>query len=205
MKSAKPEPYELDLCAAAAPVDPASPIVDVNAVASLLSADFSDEINSISTLWTDTDFMASLSAALSDNTDLWASVQATILLEEANMNMNTDAGNTSETDSGNTSETDSGNTSETDSGNTSETEDGNTSETDTTTDTDGADTTDTDGGNTSETEDGNTSEMDSADTDSADTDSTEDSNTEQSSGANSLKLVTSGFVAGAVVCVAAFF
>ncbi|KAJ2322610.1 hypothetical protein GGH92_011090, partial [Coemansia sp. RSA 2673] len=29
-------------------------------------------------LWTDTDFLSSLSSVLADNTDLWASVQATI-------------------------------------------------------------------------------------------------------------------------------
>ncbi|KAJ2885419.1 hypothetical protein H4R27_001388 [Coemansia aciculifera] len=76
---------------------------DVNAIASLLSADFSNEITRISSLWTDADFMSSLSSVLSDDDELWASIQATIdAVTGSDVNTDTDT-DTDSSDSSNAS------------------------------------------------------------------------------------------------------
>ncbi|KAJ2460561.1 hypothetical protein GGI02_005746, partial [Coemansia sp. RSA 2322] len=141
---------------------------DVNAIASMLSADFNDEINEISPLWTDTDFLSSLSSVLADNTDLWASVQATISAA-LGAAQTTDIGNpvsiiattdpsddTTDTDNGDSVNNDAANTDTADNG-----DDGNND----------AANTDTDNGNNdaanTDTDNGNN---DAADTDTANTD-----------------------------------
>ncbi|KAJ2737681.1 hypothetical protein GGI20_006395, partial [Coemansia sp. BCRC 34301] len=85
-------------CATGILDDSGSPATDINAIASLLSADFNDEIAEISSLWTDTDFMSSLSSVLSDNTALWASIQATIALANADGDMDMDMDTDADTD-----------------------------------------------------------------------------------------------------------
>ncbi|KAJ2064901.1 hypothetical protein GGI17_000708 [Coemansia sp. S146] len=89
--------------ASATPADNGvSTSADINAIASLLSADFSDEITRISSLWTDADFMSSLSSVLSDDNDMWASIQATIDAATGS-DINTDTDTDTDTDSSDSS------------------------------------------------------------------------------------------------------
>ncbi|KAJ2832747.1 hypothetical protein GGI24_001110 [Coemansia furcata] len=201
----------LALVAAAGHVtaDDSSNPTDINAIASLLSADFSDEITQISSLWTDTDFMSSLSSILSDNTDLWASIQATI---DAAVGTPTDDG--SDADIGNavdiSNSADSGDSADaggdmnmnmsSDSGNgdnavviNSVSDNANDSG---------------DSGNPGDSVDTDSDDSgDSVDTDSDDSDNSGSSNpgSSQSNNANNVKPIAGALFASAIVCVAALF